>query len=482
MARGIRAEQIDSELVDDNSGKLIPCYIGSAPIWQVDSENWCDLSGQAFLISGIKDARKKIGYMVPQSGMYSKDISICEAVDVHFAQAEVVGPIMVLLNASTVNVKEEITTEVSINGGIGTLDVRGLAILSSVVVEKQVKGINFTVNYDETGKYLIFKELNKSLGNKISVTYSIVDTSELVMSPDTFEMIDYLEQTTGYVPCVLAAPLWESELVGGAGSTTVAAKLIEISESTINSHWYTQCFTQLYSNTRDSVLAEKSSKEYESPKQKVFWPFASKNGRIYTLVTLFIARKLAIDIQNDNIPCESASNEELDIDFICNSSGAKIWQKEENANELNEIGITTCNYAGGTWRTWGVCMANYNESNVENILPEHLNDVAVQMRDYICNNFQASNIDYIDKPLPDRIVKEIIDDYQQVLNTLVGIGAISYGEISYSSENSSSSAEKGDFIFSLKETSTPPGKSITAKVQYVRDGLDSYSAEEGSEE
>ena len=484
MARGISAEQIESELLDSNTGKLVPCYIGSAPIWQVDDTEWNNIAGQAFLITGLKDARKKIGYMLPQSGMFPKDISLCEAINVHFAQNEVVGPIIVLVNAASIDVDENTTTaEVSVKGGTAIINVSGKAVLSSVTVSGKEKGTNYTVSYDDTGTFLVFKELNKSLGEKINVTYNTVATEELVMAADTFDMIDFLEQTIGYVPCVLAAPLWETELIGGTGTETVASKLVDISNGKINSHWYTQCYTQLYSNSRDSVKSEKSTKLFTSPKQKVFWPFASKNGLIYTLVTLFIARKLAIDIENDNIPFESASNEEIDIDFLCNSSGTKIWQKEENATALNEIGVTTCNYTGGSWRTWGVCMANYDENN-ESILPEYMNDVAVQMRDYVCNDFQAKNIDYIDKPLPDRVVKEIVDDYQQELNTLVGVGALLFASISYGADNNSATSEKGDFIFDLKETSTPPGKSIKAKVQYVRDGLTSYSSssEEGSDE
>ena len=485
MARGITAEQIESAVIDNYSGKQIPCYIGSAPIWQVDDANWASLAGQTFILSSLKDARSKIGYMVPDSGMFTKDISLCEAVTAHFATDNAVGPIIVLLNACTINVdEEEVTENVSISGGTGRLNVDGLAVLSSVTVKDKVKGTNYTVSYDDKGKSIIFNELNKSLGSTIEVTYNKVDTESIVMVSDTFKMLDFFEQTVGYVPNILAAPLWESELIGGTGTETVGSKLIEVSEGKLNKHWFTQCYIQLMSNSKDSVSSEKTSKNYNSPKLKVFWPYVSKGGLIFSLVTQYIVKKLAIDIKNDNVPYESASNEELDIDYICNSSGTRIWQNEKQADSLNEIGVTTCNFSAKSWRTWGICMSNYLESKKEEIKPEYLTDVAVQMRDYVCNDFQSKNIDYIDKPMPDRIVKQIADEYQTTLNELVGSGALLYGTIGYSAENTSATAENGDFIFDLKETSTPPGKSITVKVQYSRDGLVNYSAasEEGADE
>ena len=126
MARGITAEQIESAVIDNYSGKQIPCYIGSAPIWQVDDANWASLAGQTFILSSLKDARSKIGYMVPDSGMFTKDISLCEAVTAHFATDNAVGPIIVLLNACTINVdEEEVTENVSISGGTGRLNVDG---------------------------------------------------------------------------------------------------------------------------------------------------------------------------------------------------------------------------------------------------------------------------------------------------------------------------------------------------------------------
>lgn len=482
MSRGINAVQQDSELLDAQKSSLIPCYIGSSPYWQVDSPDWEDIAGKAFVLSSLTDAKSKIGFYKPSSGMWPKEYSISEAVYAHFGnKLNAVGPIIVLVNAAAISITTEaVTKSVVISNGVGLVDAGGKAVLSTISITGKVKGIDYTAVYDDNGKSVIITDLKKSLGSSISVSYKeVTGLDTLSMTSTTFEAIDYFEQTIGMVPAVIAAPGWEDALIDGVEGATVALKLKDISEGQINSHWYTQAYAQLISDDRSEVASEKATKGYDSPKMKVCWPYVRKSGLIYSLVTKFIVAKMIVDISNANIPYESASNEIIDIDGLCDALGNVILQKESAANALNEIGVATCNFASGSWRTWGVCMSNYLESNKDNILPEYLNDVAVQMRDFVCNDFQAANFDYIDKPIPTRKAKEIVDDYQVVLNTLVNIGALLYGDIAFKSvENPKSALANGEFVFNIAETNTPPGKSITGKVQYTSVGLDSYFSEE----
>lgn len=480
--RGITAVQQNSELLDAQKSSLIPCYIGCAPYWQVDSASWANIAGQAFLIASLADARSKIGFFKPSSGKWAKEFSICEAVDLHFGnKLDAVGPIIVLLNAASIST-EAIAAPVSvpISNGTGIIEVEGKAVLHTVTITGKNKGIDYIAYYDDNGRNIIIKDLKKSLGNSANVSYSTVkDIDTLEMASTTFDAIDYFEQTIGKVPSVFAAPGWEEQDIDGVEDSPVANKLIELAESKINNHWYTQGYLQLKSSARADVAAEKATKGYDSPKVKVCWPFARKNGWIYSISTLFIVAKMKVDINNKNVPFESASNEVINIDGLCDESGTIIRQKESEANALNDIGIATCNFVSGSWRTWGVCMSNYLESNKDNILPEYLSDVAVQMRDYVCNDFQDANFDYIDKPIPTRKAKEIVDDYQVVLNALVNSGALLYADISFNRvENPINALANGEFVFSISETNTPPGKSITGIVQYTAAGLESYFSEE----
>jgi hypothetical protein len=482
MSRGINAVQQDSELLDLEKGSLIPCYIGSAPYWQVDNPNWADIKGKAFVISSLSDAKAKIGFYKPSSGKWNKEFSLGEAVYAHFGDKNnAVGPIIVLVNAASISMAVEASSKnAAMSNGVGLLEVSGKAVLNTVAIVGKTKGVDYTAVYDANGQSILITDISNTLGSTATVTYSeVTGLDDLVMASTTFDAIDYFEQTIGNVPAVFAAPWWEDELVNGIAGSTVGDKLKELAEGQINGHWYAQAYAQLTSSVRTDVASEKATKGYDSPKLKICWPYVRKNGLVTSLVTRFIVAKMKVDISNDNIPYESASNEIIDIEGLCDASGTIILQSEKAANSLNEIGVATCNFASGSWRTWGVCMSNYLESNKGNILPENLNDVAVQMRDYVCNDFQVANFEHIDKPIPTRKAKEIVDDYQLILNTLVNAGALLFGNIAFKiSENPINALANGDFVFNIAETNTPPGKSITGKVQYTSTGLDSYFNEE----
>ena len=67
--RGIHAVQVAGAPIAVESAKCTPLYVGMAPVWQLESGNWKEALGKSFLISSIDDARKKIGYFQPESGL-----------------------------------------------------------------------------------------------------------------------------------------------------------------------------------------------------------------------------------------------------------------------------------------------------------------------------------------------------------------------------------------------------------------------------
>lgn len=143
---------------------------------------------------------------------------------------------------------------------------------------------------------------------------------------------------------------------------------------------------------------------------------------------------------------------------------------------MNDIGIATAKFVKGGWRTSGAVMSNYYADNVANIAADELNDVAVRMKDYVCNDFQSTYMDEVDKPLPPRRVKEICDDYGIALGGLVSMGALLYAQIAYNAaDNTAAGNANGEFVFSIQETNTPPGSLIKAKVSYTPEGLNAYT-------
>lgn len=480
--RGIHAVQIAGAPIAVDSARCTPLYIGLAPVWQLANEKWKDVLGKAFMITSMDDAREKVGYIQPDSGAWAKEYSLCEPVFVHFGDNQhLSAPIMVLVGKCVIEESaSEVSATVAISGGIGYLDVKGLGILSSVAIEGYECGKDFSAAYDEYGQWIVIRDLNGELGKSVVVKYkTVTNLSSISISEATFDVVDLIEQKVGEIPTTLLCPGWEDEHIGGMEENkTVAQRLIDINKGQIDNHWYTTSIFQLHSETRSE--AETAVLNYNYPKAKVCWPYYLSDGLVIHLSVIYAYEKLIVDLRHTDakgVPYESESNEEIYLKgCLCDASGKIIEQMDKQADELNDIGIATAKFVKGGWRTAGVVMSNYYADNVANIAADELNDVAVRMKDYVCNDFQATYVDEVDKPLPPRRVKEICDDYGIALGGLVSIGALLYAGITYNaSDNSAAGNANGEFVFAIKETNTPPGSLIKAKVSYTPDGLAAYA-------
>lgn len=480
--RGIHAEQVAGAPIAVDSAKCTPLYVGMAPVWQLPTATWRDALGKAFMIRSVEDAREKIGYIQPKAGMWSKEYSLCEPVYVHFGDIQhMSAPIMVLVGKCDVEESAEtVTAAVALAGGIGYVDVKGMGILSSVSIEDKKQGEDFSVSYDEYGQWMIIRDLTGTLGKRIDVTYkTVTGLSSLAMSEATFDMIDLLEQKVGDIPTTLLCPGWEYEHIGGLEENkTIAERLMDVNKEKIDNHWYTTSIFQLSAATRAETETEVLN--YGYAKAKVCWPYYLSDGLVIHLAVIYAYEKLIVDLRHTDakgIPYESESNEEIYLKgCLCDASGKIVEQTDKQACELNDIGIATAKFVSGSWRTAGVVMSNYYADNVQNIAADELNDVAVRMKDYVCNDFQSTYIDDVDKPIPPRRVKEIRDDYGIALSALVSIGALLFANITYNaSDNTPAGNANGEFVFAIKETNTPPGTLIKAKVSYTSDGLAAYT-------
>lgn len=485
MANGIIANQVDAAALKvAMATSAIPVYLGQAPIWQVDDANWADLAGKTFVIKSIDDMKEKIGFSMPASGAFSKDQSLSMVAYYH-TKVEKILPIIVIVNKAAVTPSASPTTEeITFVKGMASIADPNV-VLSSIKLTDgadtdpviYVKDTDYTVAYDSAGQNVIISSATLSTA---TVEYNTVTPSGIVFSADTYEEIDYIPQNTGYIPASFSAPLWDKE-TDSAGNV-VMSKLAAIAEEPIDKHYYAQAFGQLESSTRSAALTEKEN--FTSAKLKVCWPFVKIGSFIYPLSLVFGARREIVDKRNDGIPYESASNEVIAIDSLVDKSGNVIRQLEKEADTLNANGIATMAFMTNMqWNTYGVCMSNYSEANRGNIPPNKLNDVAVQMMDYICNDFELQFGEIIHKPMSIRTANDIVEVYGKKLNAYVSQGILIAGTIAFEpSENSTADLADGQFTYSITETNTPPAKAIIANVTYDSDALDSYFEAMGEEE
>lgn len=460
MSRGINAtQQKSAPLSVERTEGTYPAYIGQAPIWQVDDPNWQDRAGKLYLITSIDQMRMEIGYYEPEAGAWSKDMSLCAPAAYH-CKVQRVAPIIMLVNAARIIISEETTSrEVNLSAGETAKFATPYAVLSTVEVtkvnENLEKGVDYTVSYDDEGRNLVVTALKDTMKNAM-VNYKVAVTDSLTFAKDTMAELDFAEQDLGYIPDTLSAPLWEDEL---------SDAIMTQAEGQINSHWYTQGYIQLIGE--DMEEAKEAAKTIKSAKVKKCWPCAEIAKQIYPASVVYMAVKEYVDAQNNGVPYVSASNTTVPIDRLCTESGATVRLNQKDSNELNEVGIATFNFSDMAWVTWGVCMANFTEAGRGDISPEQLNDVAIQMMDYVSNIFQKNYAKEIDKPMSVRDARDIVTGFQRTLDAMVSSGQLIYAKVEFrEDENSTANLASGDFTFNIAETNTPPKKSILGKVSY----------------
>jgi phage tail sheath protein FI len=152
------------------------------------------------------------------------------------------------------------------------------------------------------------------------------------------------------------------------------------------------------------------------------------------------------------------------------SDGETIDFDQLQANDLNSKGIKTATYWGGNWVLWGPHTGAYEYG--KDMDPRDKFDCSIRMLYYLLNDFQIRYGAKVDKPMHRSRIETILNDYQERLDSLTSSGEILYGKIEFTeTSNATSDIVEGDFNFDIATTTTPPGKSLTAKVQYTTKGL-----------
>lgn len=471
MANGIRAIQVDAAAITTTGSSTlsVPCYLGSAPIWQVDRDDWADLAGKTILATSLSDVKDNIGFSLPKGEVFPKALSLSMVANYHL-NVEKRMPIILIVNKSaftTSNVTSETATFVK---GKAVIE-EPYMVLNSLKIGSLVKGEDYEAVFDSIGQSVIITDLKGTLTSE-SIEYDKVDPDSVTFSTDTYEEIDYIGQNVGVVPSTISAPLFDGE--NDSKGNKVMIKLAEICEGVVDKHYYVQAVGQLVAGTRSEAITEKEA--INSHKIKVCWPFARIGSYVYPVSLIFAAKKQTVDANHDGVPYVSASNEPVDITNLCDGDGAVIRQLELEADSLVDKGIATMAFVTGMkWVTWGTRMANYNTADKGSIAPNRLMDVNVQMMDYICNDFQGRYGDRIHKPMSIRDVNNILNEYTTVLRGYVSNGYLVAGSIAFeASENSTADIADGKFVYNIDETNVPAANEIIAYVTYNAEALEGY--------
>lgn len=462
------------DFVGVSSIATLPVYFGRLPVHQL-----ADYSGavnQPLLVQSFNDGVLQGGY----NDDNWTDFDLCEALYAHFKNdIQAVGPIVLInvLDPDT-HITVDQSANVTLTNGVGYID-NDLVILSSVAIADKVKGTDYTAAYTADGTKVKITAIT-ALVSPVAVTFDEVDP-DAVLAADVIggvdgdtgvktgiSAVDLVYLTHNMIPTIMDAPGW-SHVPDVDAELKAASQLI-------NGHWYAWVNSNIDATlsgatTMATAITWKGTNGYDGAGEAPCWPLAKNGTRIFHLSTLTTVTMQRVDYNNDDVPFESPSNKQVDITGLCLDDGTAVIFDQAQANTLNAAGIRTCVYWGGRWVLWGPHTGAYAYGGDMDARDKF--DSNVRMLYHLMNQFQVNYGTLVDKPMTRALVDTILNDFQHYLDGLVARGALLLGEITFNeTSNATSDMIEGDFVFDVANTTTPPGKSLTAKVAYTTKGLD----------
>jgi phage tail sheath protein FI len=469
-SKAVAAAQADTVLV----------YIGTAPVHLISGYSAAGIINTPVRLRNMNEAKSLFGYSDDW-----ENFTLCEAFAEHFNNTVAnSGPIYVInvLDPDTDKGEQVSLSSQDFTGGPVKISNGHEVIIDSVGVTGKVRDTNFSVKYDAEEDVVVITPITTLTASE-TVTYYPVDASGITAS-DIIGSVNADGSSTGLaaikqlytkynaVTNLIAAPGWSED-------PEVYTAMVAASQK-INGHWEAFVIADIPTSSSVDTIAKaktwQTTNGYTSERSKVCWPQKiDGSGKVYHLSTTCAATMLRVDLSHESVPMESPSNKEIMATgqyFGAGSDNPGFDQVE--ANDLNEVGITSLCFWDGRWVLWGPHTAAYKYGT--SMDPRAIFDVNFRMLEFITNGFQRRHGIEIDSPMTLGMKDSIINTENEELDRLVGLGAI-IGDPSVEfleNANSTSDVMQGDFVFDIQFTNTPPFKSGTARVCYTDDGFAAY--------
>lgn len=472
-------EDIIAEVSKIDAGVV---YIGTAPINLVKGYS-ADMVNTPITINDIREAKILLGY-TPNADNW-KQYTLCEAMSAHFDNdSDNIGPVhFINVLDPQVHIKSE-----QKEGSITFVKRRAtitdpLMVVDSFELAGKTEGVDYNIEYDMTAEKLIITDISEAGIENNTYSYSQIEMTDeeiaeaIIGSNDAstgavtgIQALKLVYERCNVVPKKILIPFFSSV-------PAVKEKLLECAKS-INGRFIAQTYLDIplvdaEGNDIDTIkkaMDWAEANEYNSSFSKVFYPMAQKGKKKYHISTLFAVRQMLVDLDNDNIPFETASNKVINVDKLFFSDSAiNSGLDIDNANTLNSKGITTALFWGGNFRLWGGHTAAY-DFNKQDSQGKEIFDTSVAMLIYLVDDFIIENASLIDTPMTVSLMQSIINEEQAKLDNLVSMGAL-VGEPKFVADNvSESDIKAGSYGWVLNSTPTSQFKDATVKVVFTDAG------------
>ena len=534
---GVYGARTASQAKSAAQAEEVVLYVGTAPINLIRGYADKGLINEPVKVTSLTHAYNTVGYSEDWD-----NYSLGEVLDYHFNNSKHnIGPVYIInvLDPSVHKKASQSTKTVTFTAGKGSF-ASSTIILDTLAIAGKVEDVDYTLSYDmasgtvniDSSKAetpmsgdveVAFYEVNtiaisstdiigtanpdgsvtglqavKLLYRKYNAVCNIIAIPGFSEVPDVYKaMVAAAQKINGHWDAFVLADIPTSTTTVSYNTVTPegtenpseegwyvvdGGEYVLTSDTTVQSGvtYYEKVTTTSGIDTIDKAKTWQAENGYTSELSKVFWPKAENAGKIYHLSTVCAAEMLYIDSENDAIPYVSASNHEIMATGQYFGEGVvNPGFDDQEANALNEVGITTMAYWEGAWKLWGGHTAafKYNTAMDAAIIF----DTNMRMLMHCTNGFQKRHGTEIDRPLTVAAKETIRISEQQQLDILKSIGALIGSPTCEfrEDENSVNDMLNGDFVWNITATVTPQLKSATAKVTYTDEGFQALFGEEG---
>ena len=401
----------------------VTVVFGTAPVnLAVDPAH---AANKLFLCRSFEEAKAALGY----SENYDK-YTLCQVMDAFF-KVFAVGPIVLcnVLDPSSATHKEAMTqTSATVTNDQAVLTEDGI-IMSTLSFKDGntdlVIDVDYTLAFNDEGKVVV--TLLTSVTTLTVAGYKLkpsgVTLAEVIGSVNAntgaytgIQLVDKVYPELHVAPGAILAPGWSHNPSVGLA---LAAKCEQISGL-----FRTECIVDIDCGQTNAgalkytdVESVKDNSGFADVHMAGLWPEVKIGNKQYAYSAIFAAMMLATDINNDNVPSMSPSNKLLRITSVCLHDGTPVNLDQDQANELNAVGVITAIYFDG-YKSWG-----NNTTAYPNVVdPKDRWLACRRFFSWWGNSFILAYASKVDDPTNPRLVQSIVDSENIRGNALVSEG------------------------------------------------------------
>lgn len=411
----------------------LPVVFGTAPIHLAETSENVNIPVLAY---SFPEFAKALGYSDDW-----ENYTLCEMADLAFRQFSV-GPVVFVnvLDPSTHKANKE--ESITVVNKKGVIETKGI-LLDSLVVSNNTNELeldkDYIASFDEDGQVIIafLKDGVTSINVKFDhLTPEIITNNHIIGGYDIttgkstgLELLNTVFPKLSMVPGLVLAPKFSKD-------PTVAA-VMKAKASSVNTYFKAQSLDDVNTreaNTYTKVNEWKNQNNYTGENEVVCWPKAGLGNKVYHMSSEIACRIMKTAYDNGDFPHESPSNKSLPITKLLvetEDGHEEIDLSPDQAELLNNQGITTAiNFIGG-WRAWG----NYTGAFPANT---DVKDIFTPVRithNWLGNTIILTTWSMVDGPIGPRLINRVLDTMGMWLNGLQGQGVLIGGRVEFREED-----------------------------------------------